>query len=104
MSLYGAARGSYNALFGSLELEAVLQNRQQLQLVPDVQERGGLVQHQHLRLLAQGPGQQELMTCFDVAATGRYPYTGRLGILTREDREKVAQCLASGPGPARGGS
>ena len=27
----------------------------------------------------------ELMTCFDVAATGRYPYTGRLGILTRED-------------------
>ena len=35
----------------------------------------------------------ELMTCFDVAATGRYPYTGRLGILTREDREKVYQCL-----------
>ena len=35
----------------------------------------------------------ELMTCFDVAATGRYPYTGRLGIVTREDREKVAQCL-----------
>ena len=36
----------------------------------------------------------ELMTCEDVAATGRYPYTGRLGILSREDREKVAQCLA----------
>lgn len=35
----------------------------------------------------------ELMTCFDVAATGRYPYTGRLGILSQEDREKVAQCL-----------
>lgn len=35
----------------------------------------------------------ELMTCEDVVATGRYPYTGRLGILTREDREKVAQCL-----------
>ena len=33
----------------------------------------------------------ELMTCFDVAATGRYPYTGRLGILSREDREKVAK-------------
>lgn len=36
----------------------------------------------------------ELMTCWDVAATGRYPYTGRLGILTREDREKVEQSLA----------
>ena len=35
----------------------------------------------------------ELMTCEDVVATGRYPYTGRLGILTRADREKVAQCL-----------
>ena len=35
----------------------------------------------------------ELMTCFDVAATGRYPYTGRLGILTREDREKTAHAL-----------
>ena len=36
----------------------------------------------------------ELMTCWDVAAAGRYPYTGRLGLLGREDREKVAQALA----------
>ena len=35
----------------------------------------------------------ELMTCSDVVATGRYPYTGRLGILTKEDRQKVSQCL-----------
>lgn len=35
----------------------------------------------------------ELMTCFDVAATGRYPYTGRLGVLTREDRDKTARSL-----------
>ena len=34
------------------------QDGQQLQLVADVQEGGGLVQHNHLRLLAQGPGQQ----------------------------------------------
>lgn len=31
----------------------------------------------------------ELMTCHDIVATGRYPYTGHLGILTREDEEKV---------------
>ena len=36
----------------------------------------------------------ELMTCEDVVATGRYPYTGRLGILGREDWEKVEECLA----------
>lgn len=35
----------------------------------------------------------ELMTCFDVAATGRYPYTGRLGILSQEDRDKTTQSL-----------
>lgn len=31
----------------------------------------------------------ELMTCHDVVATGRYPYTGRMGILSREDEDKV---------------
>jgi ABC-type cobalamin/Fe3+-siderophores transport systems, ATPase components len=31
----------------------------------------------------------ELLTCWDVAATGRYPYTGRLGILTGADRAIV---------------
>lgn len=36
----------------------------------------------------------ELMTCHDVVATGRYPYTGRLGILTREDEQKVEECMA----------
>jgi len=36
----------------------------------------------------------ELMTCWDVVAAGRYPYTGRLGLLTPEDREKVEQALA----------
>ena len=37
----------------------------------------------------------ELMTCHDIVATGRYPYTGRLGILTREDEEKVEEAMAA---------
>ena len=37
----------------------------------------------------------ELMTCHDVVATGRYPYTGRLGILTKEDEEKVEYAMES---------
>lgn len=36
----------------------------------------------------------ELMTCGDVVSTGRYPYTGRLGILSREDRNIVRESLA----------
>ena len=35
----------------------------------------------------------ELMTCHDIVATGRYPYTGRLGILSREDEEKVEEAM-----------
>ena len=35
----------------------------------------------------------ELMTCFDVAAAGRYPYTGRFGILSKEDKKKVMDAL-----------
>ncbi len=35
----------------------------------------------------------ELMTCEDVAAAGRYPYTGALGILSEADREKVRDAL-----------
>lgn len=36
----------------------------------------------------------ELMTCYEVAAMGRYPYTGRLGILAESDREKVREALS----------
>ncbi len=35
----------------------------------------------------------ELMTCHDVVATGRYPYTGRLGILSAEDEEIVDESM-----------
>ena len=31
----------------------------------------------------------ELMTCAEVIATGRYPYTGRLGILSKKDWDEV---------------
>ena len=37
--------------------------------------------------------QPELMTCGDVVATGRYPYTGRMGILSAEDRRKVREAM-----------
>ena len=35
----------------------------------------------------------ELMTCRDIVATGRYPYTGRLGLLTKQDEEKVSEAM-----------
>ncbi len=35
----------------------------------------------------------ELMTCRDIVSTGRYPYTGRLGILSEEDERKVSEAM-----------
>ena len=35
----------------------------------------------------------ELMTCFDVVSTGRYPYTGALGLLSKEDKRIVMEAM-----------
>lgn len=37
--------------------------------------------------------QPELMTCRDMVSTGRYPYTGRLGLLSEEDKAIVQEAL-----------
>ena len=47
-----------------------------------------------LSLLLTGQAIPELMTCREVVAAGRYPYTGRLGILSREDWDKVDAAMA----------
>lgn len=35
----------------------------------------------------------EMMTCEDVVSTGRYPYTGMLGILSEEDKRQVREAM-----------
>ena len=35
----------------------------------------------------------EMMTCRDVVATGRYPYTGHFGLLSDEDETKVTEAM-----------
>ncbi len=35
----------------------------------------------------------ELLTCKDIVETGRIPFTGRLGILSREDHERVDEAM-----------
>ena len=35
----------------------------------------------------------ELMTCREVVEVGRYPYTGKLGILSAEDKDKVRNAM-----------
>ena len=47
-----------------------------------------------LALMLPHTARTELTTCFEVAAAGRYPYTGRLGILSDADRRAVREALA----------
>lgn len=37
----------------------------------------------------------DLMTCYDIVASGRYPYTGKLGILTEDDERFVDEAIAA---------
>ena len=46
-----------------------------------------------LALMLPHTARTELMSCFEVAAAGRYPYTGRLGILSDADRQQVHRRL-----------
>ena len=46
-----------------------------------------------LALMLPHTARTELTSCFEVAAAGRYPYTGRLGILSGADRQQVHDAL-----------
>ena len=46
-----------------------------------------------LALMLPHTARTELTSCFEVAAAGRYPYTGRLGILSDTDRQQVHDAL-----------
>ena len=53
----------------------------------------GTARARKLALMLPHTRRTELTTCFDVAAAGRYPYTGRLGILSEQDRMQVRDAL-----------
>lgn len=48
----------------------------------------------HMSMVMTERIKPELMSCRDVVATGRYPYTGKLGILTKEDWMVVNEAMA----------
>jgi len=54
--------------------------------------RGGAVARQ-LAMVSTERIRPEMMTCYDVVASGRYPYTGRFGTLTEADRAVVRRSL-----------
>ena len=60
------------------------------------QDMAGLRERDLAKKLAAvltGRPRPELMTCADVVASGRYPYTGRLGILSAHDRAVAREAM-----------
>ena len=66
---------------------AVLLDGQELARIP------GNAQAQKLALMLPHTRRTELTTCFEFAAAGRIPYTGRLGILSAEDKKQIQNAL-----------
>ena len=54
----------------------------------------GNARAQRLALMLPRTRRTELTTCFEFAAAGRIPYTGRLGLLSEADRQAVREALA----------
>lgn len=59
----------------------------------DMLDCGPTERARKLTLFLSMGGRSDYMSCFDAAAMGRYPYTGRLGILSAEDRKIVHRAL-----------
>lgn len=54
----------------------------------------GAERARRMALMVPHTRRTELTTCFEIASAGRYPYTGRLGILSAEDKQQVRDALA----------
>lgn len=59
----------------------------------DVGKMSGTQLSQNMAVVLTEKLRTELMTCEDVAASGRYPYTGRFGILSDADRQAVQEAM-----------
>lgn len=59
----------------------------------DIRSLGGRELAKKMAVVLTDRVRPELMTCFEVAAAGRYPYTGSFGVLSRRDREVVLRAL-----------
>ena len=59
----------------------------------DLADCSGPERARKMALMVPHTRRTELTTCFEMASAGRYPYTGRLGILSDVDRQQVHDAL-----------
>lgn len=59
----------------------------------DIKKMSGTELSQRMAVVLTDKLRTEMMTCEDVVATGRYPYTGRFGILSKGDFDVVKEAM-----------
>ena len=59
----------------------------------NLQDMSGRELSQNMAVVLTEKLRTEMMTCEEVVATGRYPYTGRFGILSESDRQMVEEAM-----------
>lgn len=59
----------------------------------NMQDIGNRELAQTMSIMMTNRIETELMSCYDVVKTGRYPYTGQLGILSNNDKKQIAEAM-----------
>lgn len=59
----------------------------------DYMKIGGNEFAKKMAVMFTGKVKGEMLSCGDIVATGRYPYTGHFGLLSKEDKEEVAKAM-----------
>ena len=89
LALVGPNGAGKSTLMKSIAGQLALQGGTVLLSGKDMVQQSPNETAKELSLLLTGQTIPELMTCREVVAAGRYPYTGRLGILSQEDWDRV---------------
>ena len=59
----------------------------------DYTKIGGNELAKKVAVMFTGKIKGEMLNCEDIVATGRYPYTGHFGLLSKEDKEEVKKAM-----------
>ena len=93
LTLIGPNGSGKSTLLKTIAAQLAPVNGSVFLLGESIQTLSGKEIAQEMALVLTMHQKTDRMTCWDVVSAGRYPYTGRLGILSEADKQKVTEAL-----------
>ena len=93
LTLIGPNGAGKSTILKSLARQLALSGGRVFLAGQDMQQLSGQALARQLALVTTERVDPELLTCAEIVSAGRYPYTGRLGILSPADRAVVADAM-----------